>query len=90
MIRISSRRRLNAAISDDREVHVIGDNLGAHKTAKVENLLAAHPIATLHFTPTHPSWLNQVELWFSKVARDVIARGIFTSSRPCPNAPSVH
>ncbi len=33
----------------------------------------------LHFTPTYSSWLNQVEIWFSKVERDVITRGIFTS-----------
>ena len=31
------------------------------------------------FTPTYSSWLNQVELWFSKIERDVIARGVFTS-----------
>jgi transposase len=33
----------------------------------------------LHFTPTYSSWLNQVELWFAKIERDVIARGVFTS-----------
>ncbi|MFO1361732.1 MAG: hypothetical protein U1F45_04540 [Burkholderiales bacterium] len=33
----------------------------------------------LHYTPDGPSWLNQVELWFSKIERDVIARGVFTS-----------
>ena len=33
----------------------------------------------LHFTPTYSSWLNQVESWFSKLQRDVIDRGIFTS-----------
>lgn len=32
-----------------------------------------------HFTPTYSSWLNQVELWFAKIQRDVIARGVFTS-----------
>jgi transposase len=32
----------------------------------------------LHFTPTCSSWLNQVELWFGKIERDVIARGVFT------------
>jgi len=32
-----------------------------------------------HYTPTYSSWLNQVELWFAKIERDVIARGIFTS-----------
>ena len=34
----------------------------------------------LHFTPTYSSWLNQVEIWFAKVERDVIERGIFTST----------
>ena len=33
----------------------------------------------LHFTPTYSSWLNQVELWFGRIERDVIARGVFTS-----------
>jgi transposase len=33
----------------------------------------------LHFTPTYSLWLNQVELWFGKIERDVIARGVFTS-----------
>jgi hypothetical protein len=31
------------------------------------------------FTPTYSSWLNQVEIWFAKIERDVIARGIFIS-----------
>lgn len=41
--------------------------------------LQEHPQVTLHFTPTYSSWLNQVELWFSKIERDVIARGVFSS-----------
>ena len=57
----------------------VSDNLSAHKTSKVEEFLARHPNVHLHFTPTYSSWLNQVELWFAKVQRDVIARGIFTS-----------
>jgi transposase len=32
-----------------------------------------------HFTPTYSSWLNQVELWFAKIEREVIARRVFTS-----------
>ena len=63
-----------------REIHIILDNLSAHKTKLVEAFLAEHPNVTLHFTPTYSSWLNQVELWFSKVQRDVIARGVFTST----------
>lgn len=62
-----------------REIHVIVDNLSAHKTQRVRDFLADHPNVTLHYTPTYSSWLNQVELWFSKIERDVIARGVFTS-----------
>jgi len=62
-----------------REIHVILDNLSAHKTKAVEEFLESHPKVRFHFTPTYSSWLNQVELWFSKVERDVIARGVFTS-----------
>jgi hypothetical protein len=38
-----------------------------------------HSNVNLYFTPTYSSWLNQVESWFSKLQRDVIDRGIFTS-----------
>jgi transposase len=62
-----------------REIHVIADNLSTHKTQAVRTFLLAHPNVQLHFTPTYSSWLNQVELWFSKIERDVLARGIFTS-----------
>jgi transposase len=61
------------------ELHVILDNFSAHKTQKVAAFLTRHPRVHLHFTPTYSSWLNQVELWFAKIERDVIARGIFTS-----------
>lgn len=62
-----------------REMHIIVDNLSAHKTQQVRTFLVAHPSVHLHYTPTYSSWLNQVELWFSKIERDVTARGIFTS-----------
>ena len=62
-----------------KEIHVIADNLSAHKSTPVKDFLAAHPKVHLHFTPTYSSWLNQVELWFGKIERDVIARGVFTS-----------
>lgn len=62
-----------------KEIHVIADNLSAHKTKHVDEFLAAHRNVHMHFTPTYSSWLNQVELWFAKIERDVIARGVFTS-----------
>ncbi len=62
-----------------KEIHVVLDNLSAHKTKDVERFLAQHPQVRFHFTPTYSSWLNQVELWFAKIQRDVIRRGVFTS-----------
>ena len=62
-----------------QEIHVIADNLSAHKTKQVTAFLGRNPNVHLHFTPTYSSWLNQVELWFAKIERDVIARGVFTS-----------
>src|SRR5258707_1181726 len=62
-----------------QQIHIVLDNLSAHKTKAVEEFLEQNPKVRFHFTPTYSSWLNQVELWFAKIQRDVIARGVFTS-----------
>jgi transposase len=62
-----------------QEIHIIVDNLSAHKTKKVAEFLELHPEVKLHFTPTYSSWLNEVEIWFARIEREVIARGVFTS-----------
>src|SRR6266478_4796684 len=51
-----------------RAIHIIADNLSAHKTKGVAEFLQSHPLVKLHYTPTYSSWLNQVEFWFSKIA----------------------
>ena len=66
---------------EGQEIHAILDNLSAHKTKAVSRFLEEHPQVHLHFTPTYSSWLNQVELWFSKIERDLIHRGVFTSRK---------
>lgn len=72
-------QRITAAQPKDRKIHLIVDNLSAHKTKAVGAWLIENPNVTIHYTPTYSSWLNQVELWFAKIERDCIARGIFTS-----------
>ncbi len=62
-----------------REVHLIVDNLSAHKTKAVATFVAEHSRLRIHYTPTYSSWLNQVEIWFSKIQRDLITRGVFRS-----------
>src|ERR1700684_71155 len=61
-----------------REIHIVLDNLSAHKTQAVVEFLEQHPKVRFHFTPTYSSWLNQVEIWFAKMQRDVVSRGGFT------------
>src|SRR5215472_17617048 len=51
----------------DREIHVIIDNLSTHKP-KRDLWLARHPRVHFHYTATHTSWLNQIEIWFSILA----------------------
>jgi transposase len=54
-----------------KEVHVILDNLNTHKP-KHDRWLAQHPNVHFHYTPTHGSWLNQVEVWFSILSRQAL------------------
>ena len=58
---------------------MILDNFSTHKTDQVKGFLPQRPIVTLQFTSTYSFWLNQVEIWFSRLQRDVIDRGIFIS-----------
>lgn len=61
------------------ELHCIVDNLSAHATPKVEEFLDEHRHVFLHNTPTHASWLNQVELFFSILERRLLKHGEFDS-----------
>ncbi len=61
------------------ELHCIVDNLKTHSTPLVEGFLQQNPRVHLHFTPTHASWLNQVELFFSILERRLLRRGEFDS-----------
>src|SRR5215213_6287705 len=63
----------------DRELHLVMDNYAAHKTPEVRDWLAANPRVVVHFTPTHASWMNLVEVWFSVIERQAIHRGTYTS-----------
>lgn len=65
-------------------VHVILDNLNTHKDTHVGPFLTEwnHRQGNrfvFHYTPTHGSWLNQVELWFAIVTRRVLRHGNFRS-----------
>ena len=61
-----------------KELHVVLDNLNTHKP-KEDRWLKAHPNVHFHFIPTHSSWLNQIECWFSILSRSTLQGASFTS-----------
>jgi len=74
-------RWIDLHVEPDLDIHVVLDNLSAHKSAPVRNWLA-HPKRTrwhLHFTPTSASWLNLIEGWFSVLTRRALLDASFTS-----------
>jgi transposase len=70
---------IESAVPAGKVIHVILDNYGSHKHAKVLRWLARHPRFVFHFTPTSCSWLNAVETFFSALTRRRIRRGSFHS-----------
>jgi transposase len=76
---LSFLRHVEANVPEKLDVHLICDNYGTHKHAKVRAWLARRPRFHLHFTPTYSSWLNQVERWFALVTNQAIRRGSFDS-----------
>jgi transposase len=71
---------LTAQYPQDQELHVILDNLSTHKP-KEDKWLAQHPNVFFHFTPTHASWLNQIEIWFSVLWQRVLRGASFLAAK---------
>jgi transposase len=66
---------IDAAVPADLDLHLVLDNYATPKTALVRQWLQKRPRYHLHFTPTHASWLNQVERWFALLTQRQIKRG---------------
>lgn len=72
-------KRIDHETPKDLDLHLIVDNYGAHKTARVQSWLKIHPRFNMHFTPTSSSWLNMVERFFSELTTKRVRRGVFRS-----------
>jgi transposase len=71
--------RIDASVPADRDVHLILDNYGTHKTPLIRAWFAKRPRFHVHFTPTYGSWLNLVERWFAELTTKQIRRGAHRS-----------
>lgn len=78
--------RIEAAVPNGLDVHLILDNYGTHKTPLIYRWLARHPRFHVHFTPTNASWLNLVERWFAALTEKQIRRGVDRSTRELEQA----
>jgi transposase len=72
-------RRLDREFPGDRELHLVMDNYGTHKTPEVQGWLRRHRRFIPHFIPTSSSWLNLVERWFGELTEKAVRRGVFVS-----------
>ena len=79
-------KKIDAAVPADLDVHLVLDNYGTHKTALIRGWLLKRPRYHLHFTPTHASWLNQVERWFALLTERQIKRGSHASVQELEDA----
>ena len=73
-------KKLDKTCEKRKVLHIVTDNLSAHKTKAVYEYLNTRPKRfVLHFIPTHSSWLNLVERWFAEITNKRIRRGSFES-----------
>src|SRR5439155_19111144 len=72
-------REIEASVESTLDIHVVLDNLSAHKAPPVQRWLLRHPRVQFHFTPTYASWLNLVERFFGLLTEKALKRGSHTS-----------
>jgi DDE superfamily endonuclease/Homeodomain-like domain len=81
----------DATVAKAWREYLVMDNYAAHKHPNVKKWLGDNPRVVVHFTPTHASWMNLVEVWFSLIERQAIHRGTLpVRPRPQRQDPRVH
>jgi len=72
------RRFMNDVVRayPDCELHVVADNLNIHKNEALRRWLSRHPRVHFHYTPTHASWVNLIECFFSILSKQGLAHSI--------------
>jgi len=77
---------VDSQVPADLQIHLVLDNYSTHKTALIRRWVQRHRRYHLHFTPTHSSWVNQVERWFALISQRQIKRGSHHSVRQLESA----
>ena len=83
---VSFLREIDERVDPTLTVHVILDNLSAHKSPLVKRWVARHPRFQFHFTPTYSAWLNLVERFFGLLTEHALKRGSHSSTHALRHA----
>jgi transposase len=70
---------LTQTVDPTKKIHLILDNGSSHTSKQTRKWLAEHPRFIVTYTPTHASWLNMIEIFFSILTRRMLRRGDFAS-----------
>ena len=81
MIRFLDHLDSEIPVVEGQQIVAVSDNISTRATQELSDWLAAHPRWSFQFTPTHASWLNQVEIFFSILYRRLLKHPIFTSEK---------
>jgi transposase len=64
-----------------KKLHIIADNLSVHKHESIKEWVEKNKMIEIHHTPTYSSWLNQVEIWFNILTKDVLKGAVWFSKQ---------
>ncbi len=81
LIRFLNRLDSEIPVVEGQKIVAVSDNLSTRGAKEVQEWLEAHPRWSCQFTPTHASWLNQIEIFFSILYRRLLKYGMFTSEQ---------
>jgi transposase len=60
---------------------VVMDNLNTHTNKAAMEWLERNPLVSFHYTPTHASWVNLVECFFSILTRTGLQQQVHKSGK---------
>ena len=72
-------------LQDKKYNPIVLDNLSVHKNKKIMDWAGRRRRLNFHFTPTYSSWLNQIEIWFGILTKDVLKGGVWHSKKQLVN-----
>jgi transposase len=65
----------------DQRLYVVLDNLNTHTNEAARKWLEAHRLVSFHYTPTHASWVNLIECFFSILTRQGLQQAVHQSAK---------